>query len=69
MDVWGSRIKHFVWKVLEKPAFHIFWDYVDFGVIFTWFSMALGLILMTSGGLETGLKLHDFRWLPGGPRS
>ena len=28
--------------------------------------MALGLILMTFGGLETGLKLHDFGWLSGG---
>ena len=66
MDVWGSRIKHLVWKVLQKSAFHICRDYVDFGVIFTWFSMVLGPILMTFGGLGPGLKHHDFRWFSGG---
>ena len=60
---------HLVWDVLQKPAFHICSDYVDFGVIFTWFSMALGPILMTFGGLETGLKFHDFRWLSGGSQT
>ena len=55
-----------MWKVLQKPTFHICRDYVDFGSIFTWFSMALGPILMTFGGLEACLKLHDFRWLSGG---
>ena len=70
MDVWGSRIKHLVWKVLQKPAFRICRDYVDFGVIFTWFSMALGPILMTFGVLETGLKFTRF-WglLWGTPKS
>ena len=63
---WGSRIKHLVWKILQKPGFHICRDYVDFGDIFTWFSMALGPILMTFGGLGACLKLHDFRWLSGG---
>ena len=68
MDGWGSRIKHLVWKVLQKSAFHICRDYVDFGVIFIWFSMALGPILMTFGGLGASLKLYDFRWLSiGGP--
>ena len=51
---------------MQKPAFHICRDYVDFGVIFTWFSMALGPILMTFGGLGAGLKHHDFRWFSGG---
>ena len=70
MDVWGSRIKHLVWKVLQKTVFHICRDYVDFGVLFTWFAMALGPILMTFGGLETGLKFSGF-WglLWGTPRS
>ena len=66
LDIWGSRIKHLVWKVLQKPGFYICRDYVDFGGIFTWFSMALGPILTTFGGLEACLKLHDFRWLSGG---
>ena len=65
-DVWGSRIEDLVWEVLQKLVFHICWDYVDFGVIFTWFSMALGPILMTCGGLRACLKLHDFRWVSGG---
>ena len=69
MDVWGSRIKHLVWKVLQKSAFHICRDYVDFGVIFTWFSMVLGPILMTFGGLGPGLKHHDFRWFSGGSQT
>ena len=69
LDVWGSRIKHLVWKVLQKPAFHICRDYVDFGVIFTWFSMALGPFLMTFGGLGPGLKFYDFRWFSRGSRS
>ena len=34
LDVWVSRIKHLVWKVMQKTAFHICRDYVDFGVIF-----------------------------------
>ena len=55
-----------VWEVLQKPAFHICRDYVDVGVIFTWFSMALGAILMTFGGLGPGLKHYDFRWFSGG---
>ena len=66
MDVWGSRIKHLVWKVLQKSGFHICRDYVDFGVIFTWFSMVLGPILMTFGGLGPGLEQHDFQWCSGG---
>ena len=53
----------------QKTAFHIRWDYVDFGVIFTWFSMALGPILVTFGGLGAGLKHHDFRWFSGGSPS
>ena len=60
---------HLVWDVLQKTVFHICWDYVDFGVILTWFSMALGPILMTFGGLGAGLKHHDFRWFSGGSRS
>ena len=48
-------------KVLQKPCFHVCWDSVNFGSIFTWFSMALGPIVMTSGGLKTGLKLDDFQ--------
>ena len=69
MDVWRSRIKHLVWKVLQNSGFHICWDYVDFGVIFTWFSMALGPILMTFGGLGAGLKQYD-RWFSrGGPEA
>ena len=36
-----------------------------FIVILTWFSMALGSILMTFGGLGACLKFHDFRWLSG----
>ena len=55
-----------MWEVLQKTVFHICRDYVDFGGIFTWFSMALERILMTFGGLEACLKLHDFRWLSGG---
>ena len=51
---------------MQKTAFHICRDYVDFGVIFTWFSMALGPILMTFGGLGAGLKHYDFRWFSGG---
>ena len=62
LDVWGSRIKHLVWKVLQKPAFHICRDYDDFVVIFTWFSMILGPIL------GPGLKHHDFRWFSGEAR-
>jgi hypothetical protein len=38
---------HLVWDVLQKTVFHICWDFVDFGVILTWFSMTLGPILMT----------------------
>ena len=52
--------------ILQKSAFHICRDYVDFGVIFTWFAMVLGPILMTFGGLGAGLKHHDFRWFSGG---
>ena len=55
--------------VLQKPVFHICWDYVDFGVIFIWFSMALEPFLMTFGGLGPGLKFYDLRWLSGGSRS
>ena len=66
MDVWGSRIEHLVLEVLQKPAFHICRDYGDFDIIFTWFSMALGPILVTFGGLGAGLKHHDFRWFSGG---
>ena len=52
---------------VAKASFaHMLGLLVDFGVIFTWFSMALGPILMTFGGLEACLKLHDFRWLSGG---
>ena len=57
---------HLVKEVLQKTVFHICWDYVDFGVIFTWFSMDLEPFLMTFGGLGPGLKIHDFRWLSGG---
>ena len=46
---------------IAKTSFSHMSDYVDFGVIFTWFSMALGPILMTSGGLGPGLKHHDSR--------
>ena len=60
---------HLVWDVLQKTFFHICWDYVDFGVILTWFSMALGPILMTFGGLGAGLKHHDFRWFSGGSQT
>ena len=67
VDVWGSRIKHMVREVLQKLAFHICWDSADVGVIFTWFSMAVGLILMTFGVLETGLKFFMiFDGFPGG---
>ena len=69
LDVWGSRIKHLVWKGLQKPASHICRDYVDFGIIFTWFSMASGPIVMTFGGSGAGLKFYDFRWFFGGSRS
>ena len=69
LDVWGSRIKHLVWKVLQKTAFHICWDYVDLGVVFPWSSMALGPILVTFGGSGAGLKLYDFRWLSGEPQT
>ena len=69
LDVWDSRIKHLVWKVLQKPAFHICRDYVDFGVIFTILSMALGPILMIFGGLGAGLKHHDFQWFSGGSQT
>ena len=69
LGVWGSRIKYLVRKVLPKPAFHICRDYVDFGVIFTWFSMALGPIFRTFGGLGAGLKHYDFRWFSRGSRS
>ena len=66
----GLQNQAFVRKVLQKPAFHICRDYVDFGVIFTWFSMALGPILMTFGGLGAGLKFTGFSGLPWGtPRS
>ena len=54
-----------MWDVLQKLAFHRCRDYFDFGVIFTWFAMALGPILMTFSGLETDLKFHDVRWLSG----
>ena len=50
---------------IAKTAFHRCWDCVDFGVIFTWFSMALGPILMTFGGLGAGLKHYDFLWFSG----
>ena len=69
LDVWGSRIKHLVWKVLQKPAFHICRDYVVFVVIFTWFSMVLGTILLIFCGLGAGLKHHDFRWFSGRPQA
>ena len=66
LDVWGSRIKRLVRDVLQKPAFHIYWDSSDFGIIFTCFLMALWPIFMTFGALETCLKLHDFQWLAAG---
>ena len=69
MDVWGTRIKVLVWKVLQKTAFHICRNYVDFGIIFTWFSMVLGPILMSYGGLWAGLERYDFQWFSGGSRS
>jgi hypothetical protein len=55
-----------VWKVLQKRVFHRCLDCVDFDALFIWFSMALGPILMTFGGLGAGLKLYDFRWFSGG---
>ena len=54
---------------IAKTSFSFCSDSVDFGMIFTWFSTALGLILMIFGGLETGLTSHDFRWFSGGPWS
>ena len=54
-------------EAVQKLAFHICWDSVDFGIIFTCFLSALGQFLMKFGALETGLKLDDFRWLSGGP--
>ena len=44
LGVWDSRIKHQALEVLQKIVFHICWDYIDFGVIFVWFSMASGPI-------------------------
>jgi hypothetical protein len=38
-------------------------------LILTWFSMALGPILVTFGVLGACLKFHDFRWLSRGSRS
>ena len=55
-----------VLEVLQKTAFHICWDSVEFGVIFICCLLALGPILMTFGALETGLKIDDFRWPSGG---
>ena len=43
------------------PESSICGDYVNFGIFFIWFSMALGPILMTFSGLGAGLKFHDFR--------
>ena len=38
-------------------------------VPFSFVFYVLGSILMILGGLETGLKFYDFRWLSGGPWS
>ena len=65
----GLQNQGFGGDVLQKPAFHICRDYVDFGIIFTWFPMTLGPILMTFGGLGAGLKHHDFRWFSWGAQS
>ena len=35
-------------------------------LVFARFSIALGTILMTFGGLGPGLNHHDFRWFSGG---
>ena len=59
-----ARIKHLVREVLQL-FFHIYWDSVDFGIIFDVFGGALGPISMTFGALETSLKFEDFRWLSG----
>ena len=54
LAVSGSRIRHLVWDVLQKPTFHICGDYVDFGVIFTCFSLVI------FAALETGMKIQCF---------
>ena len=62
----GLQNQVFGMKGIAEPAFHICRDYIDFGVIFTWFPVALGPILT---GLGAGLKHHDFRWFSGVSRS
>ena len=62
LGVWDSRIKHQALEVLQKIVFHICWDYIDFGVIFVWFSMASGPIfrnLMIFDGFPGGPELNN----------
>ena len=45
--------------LLQNPTFHMYWDSVDSGVIFSCFLIGLKQILMNFGALETGVKFDD----------
>ena len=46
---------------VEKTAFHICWDSVDFDVVFSCFFYGLEPISISFGALDTGLKFNGFR--------
>ena len=57
----------FVLKVLPKTGFHRRRILYDIRIAFGCCLMALGLILVTLGALETGLGFDGFPDLPGTP--
>ena len=55
--VWSLENKHLMLEGLRKPTLRRCWDSVVL--------VAMGLVFLTFGVLETGLKFIDFRFILG----
>ena len=69
LDVWAFKIEQSVAEVFQEPAFHMYWDSVDFGLIFfVFYGLELRPIFRIFGALEPSQarNLMIFDDCPGG---